>query len=141
MQTDSILDLSVRDEQIGGGAVSKIAALRSWVRSLTREERYVWAEDVVTKGIAQQIVDMRVARGWTQGELARRIGIAQSVVSKYESGEYGNWSVRTLLNIARAFDCAFVARFVGWDEFIVLTADGAFPVPKSFVEDEMPTFK
>jgi transcriptional regulator with XRE-family HTH domain len=38
------------------------------------------------EGIAQRLVRLRKERGWTQVEMAQRLGVSQSVVSDYERG-------------------------------------------------------
>lgn len=49
------------------------------------------------------ILLMRTLRGWTQSEMAKKIGTAQSVISKYESGDR-HPSFRTLEKLARLAD-------------------------------------
>ena len=39
--------------------------------------------------LLEMLVEARAALGWTQGDLALRLGLTQSEVSKYERGERG----------------------------------------------------
>ena len=39
------------------------------------------------RAIAQRVTTLRKARGFTQVELAERLGVSQALVSKYENGE------------------------------------------------------
>jgi len=69
--------------------------------------------------IPTQIRAMRLARGWTQTELARRAGMSVSRISVLEKiTECPAFTLNTLCRIASAFDCALILRFVGWSFFI-----------------------
>lgn len=51
--------------------------------------------------IQQMIHDTRMAKGWTQKDLAEKMGVKQSLVSRWESGEC-NYTIDTLIDIADA---------------------------------------
>lgn len=51
--------------------------------------------------MAYKIHEARVARGWTQAELARRSGTTQQAIQRYESGEREP-RVSAVINIADA---------------------------------------
>ena len=53
--------------------------------------------------IISKIIEARVARGMTQGELAKRCGIKQSNISRLESGK-ANPTIGFLEKIAEAMD-------------------------------------
>lgn len=53
--------------------------------------------------LANNILRLRLARGWSQAELAQRVGTKQSNISKIESG-FGNPTYKFLCKIAEAFD-------------------------------------
>jgi transcriptional regulator with XRE-family HTH domain len=74
-----------------------------------REYRTEWAADHT--GVAFQIRAMRAKRGWSQEELARRVGMAQERISRLEDANYGRYSLRTLKRLAAAFDVALIVRF------------------------------
>ncbi len=46
---------------------------------------------------------LRLARGWTQGELCRRTGMERAHISRLEAGNIKNLGVNTALRISRAF--------------------------------------
>jgi transcriptional regulator with XRE-family HTH domain len=95
---------------------------------LVREE--IWESLTVSKGnreafvsahlssnIGAQIFALRESRGWSQGELAAEVGMAQPRISILEGG-YDNYSLRTLRRFASAFDVAVVVRFVPFSELV-----------------------
>ena len=51
--------------------------------------------------IQQMIHDTRIKKGWTQKDLADKMGVKQSLVSRWESGEC-NYTIDTLIEIADA---------------------------------------
>ena len=51
--------------------------------------------------IRQMIHDTRMTKGWTQKDLAEKMGVKQSLVSRWESGEC-NYTIDTLIDIADA---------------------------------------
>lgn len=53
--------------------------------------------------VAKRIRDAREARGWTQGELAERLGVTQTAISYWESGKRMP-GVEDLLDLASAFE-------------------------------------
>jgi transcriptional regulator with XRE-family HTH domain len=68
-------------------------------------------EAVVRRMTPTQIHEMRVARGWSQQDLADRLGVAQETVSRWEDANYGRFTLSTLLRIASVFDVALAVRF------------------------------
>ncbi|MFU1927636.1 helix-turn-helix domain-containing protein [Bordetella hinzii] len=66
----------------------------------------------IEQGVAWQIRVNRQARGWTQAEFAGMIGGGQSAISRLEDPEYGCHSLNKLLEVADAFDCALLVKFV-----------------------------
>mgnify|MGYP003395185878 CR=1 FL=1 len=53
--------------------------------------------------LAQEIRDIRVRLGYTQRDMARKLGVIQQYISKIENG-HENFSVDTLKRIADVFD-------------------------------------
>ena len=53
--------------------------------------------------LAQQIRDIRIRLGYTQGNIAKKLGVIQQYISKIENGRE-NFSVDTLKRIAAVFD-------------------------------------
>jgi transcriptional regulator with XRE-family HTH domain len=72
----------------------------------------------VDGGTAFQVRYMREKEGWTQGELARRLGTSQNAVWRLESPNYGKASISTLKRIASTFNVALVVRFVRFSELV-----------------------
>jgi ribosome-binding protein aMBF1 (putative translation factor) len=62
--------------------------------------------------VARIVIGRRMAAGWTQQELAERMGTSHSVISRIESGHHAT-SVQTLARLAEAFDTHLV---VGFDD-------------------------
>ena len=59
------------------------------------------AKAAVNIQIQQMIHDTRIKKGWTQKDLADKMGVKQSLVSRWESGEC-NYTIDTLIEIADA---------------------------------------
>jgi len=72
----------------------------------------------VDGGTAFQIRYMREKEGWTQQELARRLGTSQNGVFRLESPNYGRANLTTLKRLASVFDVALVVRFVRFSELV-----------------------
>lgn len=62
-----------------------------------------WEDSEPAYEIARQIIALRLKKGWTQKDLAKKIGTTQSVIARIENGGQ-NISVRTLTRLARALD-------------------------------------
>jgi transcriptional regulator with XRE-family HTH domain len=100
----------------------------SWTQTLNKElankefrDAYV-AEDIRTS-ISFQIRVLREKRGWSQAELGLRAAKPQSVIARLEDPDYGRFSLRTLLEMATAFDVGLLVRFVSFSELIRRNAD------------------
>ena len=52
--------------------------------------------------LAQSLIRARMKRGWTQAELARRVGMQQPNIARLEGGNYDRVSLPTLKKVARA---------------------------------------
>lgn len=74
------------------------------------------ASTVMTR-LALQIRAQREQRGWSQEELADRMGTTQSVIARYEDPDYGKMTLATLVRLAAVFDVPLDARIVSWDEW------------------------
>lgn len=85
-----------------------------------------------------QIHAMRKSRGWSQGELARRSGLTQGVISRAEDPDYGNLTFNTVIAIARGFDVAFIGRFAPFselDNYVVGLSETSAGSVLSFTEE------
>ena len=52
--------------------------------------------------LAQSLIRARMKKGWTQAELARRVGMQQPNIARLEGGNYDRVSLPTLKKVARA---------------------------------------
>lgn len=73
--------------------------------------------------LVNQIRALREQRNWSQGEFARILEKPQSNVSRLENREYGKFSLKTLFELASAFDVGLMIEFVPYEEFLKGTQD------------------
>lgn len=95
--------------------------------------RQEFVEENVKTGIAFQIRSLRERVKWSQAELGRRMGRPQNVISRLENPDYGKFTIRTLLDLASAFDIALLIRFVSFGRLIEELKDvspAALAVPR-----------
>jgi transcriptional regulator with XRE-family HTH domain len=88
-----------------------------------KEYRDLFVAEEIATGLPFQIRAMRQARGWSQQELAERLGMTQEGVSRLESLNYGRYTLATLQRLASAFDVALTVRFVPFSELVDWAAD------------------
>lgn len=89
----------------------------SKLKSKPFRDAYVSAH--LTQGLAFQIKALRTQRGWSQKELATRLGLnGQSAVARMEDPSYGKLSIATLLKLSSIFDVALSVRFNSFGKFI-----------------------
>jgi HTH-type transcriptional regulator/antitoxin HigA len=53
-------------------------------------------------GLATLLIQVRIARGWTQSRLADELGVAEQQVQRYEATEYRSASLARICDIADA---------------------------------------
>jgi DNA-binding Xre family transcriptional regulator len=91
----------------------EIAAVRSQMESLAEEladyeslrtgnVKTLFSSSVL--GLADLLVRARIARGWTQAQLAEALGIAAQQVQRYESTGYASASLSRINDVAQALD-------------------------------------
>ncbi len=110
-----------------------------WESFQDREYRTTFVEETISSVLAAQIQEMREARGWTQEELAERTGKQQPQISQLEDPEYGRYTLKTLKQLASAFDVALTVRFEAYSDFARWNAElspSSLKVP-SFDEDTL----
>jgi transcriptional regulator with XRE-family HTH domain len=83
-----------------------------------KDYRDAFVEESVKTGIAFQTRALRLDAGWSQKELGKKAGKPQNVISRIEDPDYGNFTIRTLLDLASAFDVALLVRFVSFGQLI-----------------------
>lgn len=95
---------------------------------LEDEERKAYMEATVEQDIAWQIASNRRARNLSQKELADLLETRQSAVARLEDPTYGRHSIRALIKVAHAFDCALRVSLVSYSrlaEEVANTSDEA----------------
>src|SRR5258708_6969165 len=120
MQTETVLNLTDSDK----------ARMRNEIRQqivgkLTNKEyRDIWFTEQINTGLSFQIRGLREQRGWSQAELGKRTGMAQSRISLMEDANYARFSLTTLKRLASAFDVGLMVRFRPYsglvDDFVEL---------------------
>lgn len=73
--------------------------------------------------VARMVIARRMVAGWTQQELAERMGTSHSVISRIESGQHAT-SVRTLARLAAAFETHLVVGFDDDPDEVAIEGDG-----------------
>lgn len=73
----------------------------------------VFQKELTRTRLAEQIAVLRERQGWTQAELARRVGTTQSGIARLENPNYRNYSFATLEKVAAALKARLV---VGLEE-------------------------
>jgi transcriptional regulator with XRE-family HTH domain len=94
----------------------------------------------ITGTTAAQIQAMREKRGWSQQELANKVGMGQARISLLENPNYQNLSLVTLKRIANVFDVALLVRFVPFSKlFEMLDSETEDTLSVPSFEDEFGT--
>ncbi len=76
-----------------------------YLNKLEQDPEYIAAEKELKPflNLANEVLSLRLERGWSQSELAERVGTKQSNISHIESG-LANPTIKFLQKMARAFD-------------------------------------
>jgi HTH-type transcriptional regulator / antitoxin HigA len=61
-------------------------------------------ESPTLAGLADALIKARIARGWTQADLADALGVAEQQVQRYEASRYAGASLARLGDIATALN-------------------------------------
>jgi transcriptional regulator with XRE-family HTH domain len=107
------------------------------LRSLESEEyRREFAADVGTS-LAIQIRLLREKLGWTQEDLAQRMGKRQETISQWENPDYGRYTLNTLKELASAYDVALLVRFAPFSDLVdwIANLTPQRLAPPSFAEE------
>ena len=102
---------SFRDVQ-AAGLESQIQDLRD---ELTEYEQLRAGSTTVFEasslaGLADSLIKARIARGWTQRDLADALGVAEQQIQRYESTAYRSASLARLCDIAEALGVTITER-------------------------------
>jgi DNA-binding Xre family transcriptional regulator len=66
------------------------------------EFRRAYEESAEEFAVAKEVIRLRMAKGWTQRELAERAHTSQSAIARLESGNYRNVSLSFLRKLGAA---------------------------------------
>jgi ribosome-binding protein aMBF1 (putative translation factor) len=58
--------------------------------------------------LADQIAELREKHGWTQADLAHKVGTTQSGIARLENPNYRNYSLVTLEKVAKALGARLI---------------------------------
>ena len=85
---------------------------RDHLNNLRNDPEYAAAEEELRAilDIANDVLRLRLEKGWSQADLAERVGTKQANISRLENG-LANPSMEFLQKIAKAFDMGLVIRF------------------------------
>lgn len=108
-----------------------------WRKLQGKKYRHSFVSSQIGANVAAQIASTRVARGWTQKELAKRAKMSQVRISVLEDPNYENFSVKTLKRLAEAFDTALILKFAPFSEMLgwLTTLSPEHLAVKKFEED------
>lgn len=85
--------------------------------------RNAYVESELINGLAHQIRIVRQQRGWSQKQLAEKLGTTQTTISRLEDPSYGKYSIRTLLALSHVFEVALFVRYQPFSKFMPATWD------------------
>lgn len=95
----------------------------TFCRLESKRARDAFVEAELINGIASQIRVLRQQRGWSQKDLAEKLGTSQGGISRLEDPSYGRFSIKTLLDLGCIFDVSIVARFLPFSQAVPVTWD------------------
>lgn len=88
----------------------RAVTFEDWLKGQMRdpEFRRGYHEGLQAVRLAYRLHELREARGWSQAELARRMGTSQQAISRLEQGDHDGVTLRTLSRMAEALDAELV---------------------------------
>ncbi|MGD0961736.1 MAG: helix-turn-helix transcriptional regulator [Methylomonas sp.] len=94
---------------------------RAKINRLNKKEfRQAFVSAHLIQGLAYQIRALRNQRGWTQADLAKKLGLkGQSAVARIEDPGYGKLSIVTLIKLSNVFDVALSIKFQSFSKFLI----------------------
>jgi len=83
----------------------------------SKKWRHQFMAGAIAKSLAITVRENRKVRGWTQAELGKLVKMSQPVIARLETKSgMERVSVRTLVRLAQAFDCALIIKFEAWGD-------------------------
>ncbi len=109
-----------------------------WEKLSDPDFRKRFIDEHVNVGIAFQIRSLRNRQELKQSDLAKLLGVKQPLVSSWENPNYGKYSLKTLKELAKAFDVGLLVRFVPFGTLIDWTVSLTNDIiaPPSFSEEQ-----
>lgn len=91
--------------------------LEEYFEELQQDPEYAAAEKELKPllDLADEILELRLERGWSQSELARRAHTKQANISRLESG-LANPTMKFLQKLARAFGTELSVSLQSWPD-------------------------
>lgn len=65
--------------------------------------------------MAERIKERRISMGYTQEELANKLGLQKSAIAKYENGRVENIKRSVIINMANVLECS-PTYLMGWED-------------------------
>lgn len=96
--------------------LSKASLVSKLLVSKKFRDAYVYEH--IKNGVPFQIRAMREERGWTQTKLGEVSEKPRNVITRLEDPNYGKLTIKTLLEIASAFDVALLIRFIPFSRLL-----------------------
>lgn len=77
---------------------------KSWVEEKLKDPRFRrgFEKEFEKLSIGEQLVRLRLQAGFTQAQVAKRVGTSASAISRYENAEYDRYEIQTLRKIVEA---------------------------------------
>lgn len=72
--------------------------------------------------IGKKLKELRVKRGYTQEEVAIRVGLKKAAINKYETGTVKNIKIETIEKLAEVLNVSKV-ELLGWSKFDELKSE------------------
>jgi transcriptional regulator with XRE-family HTH domain len=104
--------------------------LDQWIDEMipkTPEMRAIEIEESIKYHLVVALAKARKAAGYTQAELAKKMGVKQSLISRWENVNQ-NHTLETLLQLCHAVNAELVIGIKTVDEFIPITSATEHPV-------------
>jgi transcriptional regulator with XRE-family HTH domain len=96
--------------------LSRSSFVSKLLKSKKFRERYVYEQ--IRNGIPFQIRALRKKHDWSQADLGEAAGKPRPVISRLEDPNYGKLSIKTLFEIASAFEVALLVKFVPFSRLV-----------------------
>lgn len=109
-----------------------------WESLHDHEFRKQIIDEHINAGIAFQIRGLRNRQKLTQANLAELLNVKQPLLSAWENPNYGKYTLKTLKDLAKAFDVGLLVRFVPFSTLVNWTINVTSDViaPPNFAEEE-----